>query len=229
MSAIEYSPMLMSSYRSLVSRLPGTTAWNTLYVSENSTRVDVTNDGENSCAYMVSGVLVMFGLSGKTHATIHSTINDMRESGWHETHKPLEGAVVEWDGHIGFYMNDNEAISVSSLTKSVARHSLILNDGREPTRYWSHIAIESDDYKAAKLEHDPVLPKLDNGTYRHNKSGHLYEVIAVTFNVETNEPLVLYKPLYEAGYELFARPYDMFVKHVELNGVVVPRFEKVTD
>lgn len=77
---------------------------------------------------------------------------------------------------------------------------------------------------------DPDLPELEKGIYRHNKSGQLYEVIGVTFNTETYEPLVIYRSQYDhSKYELFARPYDMFVEGVELNGETKPRFEKVDD
>jgi len=76
---------------------------------------------------------------------------------------------------------------------------------------------------------DPELPILEKGTYRHNKSGNLYEVVGVTLHTETNEPLVIYHPLYESKYEFFARPYDMFIEMVELDGEMTPRFEKVDD
>ena len=70
------------------------------------------------------------------------------------------------------------------------------------------------------------LPSLALGTYRHNRSGKLYEVLGVALQTETDETLVIYRPLYESPYELFARPYDMFVEAVELEGRVLPRFEK---
>jgi predicted house-cleaning noncanonical NTP pyrophosphatase (MazG superfamily) len=76
---------------------------------------------------------------------------------------------------------------------------------------------------------DPELPSLEKGTYRHGKSGHLYEVVGVTFHTETNEPLVIYRPLYESTYELFARPYEMFVQTVEISDKTMPRFEKIND
>lgn len=77
---------------------------------------------------------------------------------------------------------------------------------------------------------DPDLPRLEKGAYRHSKSGQLYEVVGVTFNTETYEPLVVYRPLYDHGkYELFARPYDMFIEVVELDGVMKSRFEKVNN
>lgn len=67
------------------------------------------------------------------------------------------------------------------------------------------------------------------GTYRHNKKGQLYEVLGIALQTETDEQLVIYKPLYESEFELFARPYAMFTEHVEIDGQMVPRFEKVAD
>lgn len=73
------------------------------------------------------------------------------------------------------------------------------------------------------------VPAIEKGVYRHTKKGHLYEVIGMALQTETDEPLVIYRPLYESDYELFARPYAMFVEEVELNGEMKPRFEKVND
>lgn len=72
---------------------------------------------------------------------------------------------------------------------------------------------------------------IEKGTYRHNKSGKLYEVLGVAQQTETGEQLVIYRPLYEHvfGYELFARPYEMFIEIVELDGKKIPRFEKISD
>jgi hypothetical protein len=73
------------------------------------------------------------------------------------------------------------------------------------------------------------FPDIAKGTYRHTKKNHLYEVLGVALQTETDEPLVIYRPLDENEYELFARPYTMFVETVEINGRTVPRFEKVAD
>lgn len=70
---------------------------------------------------------------------------------------------------------------------------------------------------------------IQKGTYRHSKSGQLYEVLGAALHTETDEPLVVYRPLYDSEYELFARPYAMFIENVELNGEVKPRFEKIGD
>jgi hypothetical protein len=73
------------------------------------------------------------------------------------------------------------------------------------------------------------FPSIEKGTYRHSKKGHLYEVLGVALQTETDEPLVIYRPLYENEYELFARPYTVFMEQVEINGEVKPRFEKVDE
>ncbi len=74
-------------------------------------------------------------------------------------------------------------------------------------------------------------PTIRHGTYRHSKSGLLYKVLGVAIDTETAQKTVVYKPLYvhELGYELFTRPYDMFVESVVLNGSTVPRFEYIED
>lgn len=73
------------------------------------------------------------------------------------------------------------------------------------------------------------FPSIKTGRYRHNKTGNLYEVLGVALQTETNEPLVVYRPLYESKYELFVRPYAMFLEEVEINGEKKPRFEKSDD
>ncbi|WP_018609106.1 DUF1653 domain-containing protein [Uliginosibacterium gangwonense] len=66
------------------------------------------------------------------------------------------------------------------------------------------------------------LPTLKPGTYRHFKGGE-YEVVGVARHSETQEPLVIYRPLYNAS-GLWARPYAMFVEEVEHEGRLIPRF-----
>lgn len=77
--------------------------------------------------------------------------------------------------------------------------------------------------------HETAFPTIQKGTYRHNKKGHHYEVLGVSLHTETNQPLVVYRPLHDNEYELFTRPLDMFVEIVELNGEHMPRFEKIDD
>lgn len=79
------------------------------------------------------------------------------------------------------------------------------------------------------MKNDPEPKIIEKEIYRHTRTGNLYQVLGVALHSETLEQLVIYKPLYDSKYELFARPYDMFVEEVELGGAMKPRFEKVED
>ena len=54
-----------------------------------------------------------------------------------------------------------------------------------------------------------MKPILRQGIYQHYK-GNRYQVIDLVIHSETEEWLVLYRPLYGAG-ELWVRPYDTSV------------------
>ncbi|MBT8149696.1 MAG: DUF1653 domain-containing protein [Pseudomonadales bacterium] len=63
------------------------------------------------------------------------------------------------------------------------------------------------------------------GLYQHYKGGQ-YQVIGVATHSETEESLVVYRPLYgERG--LWVRPLDMFCETVSHNGKQIPRFAKL--
>lgn len=70
-------------------------------------------------------------------------------------------------------------------------------------------------------EQDSVRP----GRYRHFK-GRDYEVIGVARHSETEEPMVVYRPLYGDG-GWWVRPLDMFTEDVEHAGARLPRFSYV--
>ena len=60
------------------------------------------------------------------------------------------------------------------------------------------------------------------GRYRHYK-GNEYEVLGVARHSETDERVVVYRPLYDdAG--LWVRPLAMFLETVTVDGKPVPRF-----
>ncbi len=61
------------------------------------------------------------------------------------------------------------------------------------------------------------------GKYRHYKGNH-YEVIGLARHSETEEKLVVYRPLYGAG-DLWVRPLEMFLEQLEVDGKRVDRFE----
>ena len=68
-------------------------------------------------------------------------------------------------------------------------------------------------------------PAIPPGRYRHFKGGE-YEVIGLARHSETEEWLVVYRPLYGEG-GLWVRPATMFVDHKTLGGRCVPRFARI--
>lgn len=63
------------------------------------------------------------------------------------------------------------------------------------------------------------------GIYKHYKGG-MYNVVGLGRHTETEEELVIYE---DAIGNLWARPLEMFMDKVEVNGVMVPRFERSGD
>lgn len=68
---------------------------------------------------------------------------------------------------------------------------------------------------------NPLKP----GRYRHFKGGE-YHVLGTAKHSETEEVLVIYRPLYNnSGW--WVRPLDMFMETVDHDGQFVPRFRFV--
>ncbi|GAA0348138.1 hypothetical protein GCM10008931_44300 [Oceanobacillus oncorhynchi subsp. oncorhynchi] len=57
--------------------------------------------------------------------------------------------------------------------------------------------------------------------YKHYKGG-IYNVIGTGIHTETEEKLVFYEG---ADGRLWARPFEMFIELIEVDGKTVPRFE----
>lgn len=68
-------------------------------------------------------------------------------------------------------------------------------------------------------------PDVRPGRYRHYK-GNDYEVIDVARHSETDEWLVVYRPLYGEG-GLWVRPLAIFGDTIERNGENVRRFQYI--
>ncbi|MGI5309525.1 DUF1653 domain-containing protein [Rheinheimera sp. WS51] len=63
---------------------------------------------------------------------------------------------------------------------------------------------------------------IEPGYYQHYKGGY-YQVIDCAKHSETEEWLVIYRPLYGKA-TLWARPLTMFCENVEIAGELLPRF-----
>ncbi len=130
--------LILRSYLAAIQNSKGANTWRNFYVREQGIERDVLNDGDVSCAYFVSSITTMFGLSKSIHMTVNSTIKDLEESGWVEITKPREGAILIWEPqdfgaegsftHIGFYVGNERAISTSLRTHSPAEYDWLFRD-----------------------------------------------------------------------------------------------------
>ena len=73
-------------------------------------------------------------------------------------------------------------------------------------------------------------PKLKKGIYKHFKNKKFYDVQNVVRHSETEEWMVLYKPLYKSNFaKLCVRPYKMFFERVKdpETGKLISRFQYI--
>jgi hypothetical protein len=63
------------------------------------------------------------------------------------------------------------------------------------------------------------------GKYQHYK-GHFYQVEGIAKHSETEELMVVYRPLYGDG-NLWVRPLNMFTEQIEIEGKSQARFKYV--
>lgn len=56
--------------------------------------------------------------------------------------------------------------------------------------------------------------------YKHNPNlgvdNYCYEIIGIAHETETNQKVVIYKPMYKTDFELFSRPLQMFIQLVDV-------------
>lgn len=129
------------TYLQLIRNSVGSEMFRNFYVSTaDRGEFDALDDGENSCAFYVSSVLVLFKKASGVHGTVQSTLEDINNSGWQEASEPKPGDILVWEArdfsdgpkrHIGFYVGDNRAISTSRSAKKVAEHDMNFDDNRK--------------------------------------------------------------------------------------------------
>lgn len=68
---------------------------------------------------------------------------------------------------------------------------------------------------------------LEPGLYKHFRGGE-YRVLDVAIHSETDELMVVYRPLY-GDKKLWVRPLTMFTELVEYQGELVQRFNRTGD
>ena len=113
--------LIYDSYIKMIKNTVGTKMFRNLYLETNNKKFDATQDGNLSCAFFVSNVLLIWGLISKGHANVPSTTKDMIKNGWKKIlkNKTKPGDVIVWEkkkGHFhnGFYIGNKKAISTDS-------------------------------------------------------------------------------------------------------------------
>ena len=129
----EIIPLVLDTYLAVIKNSLGSTMFRNFYAEVDGKRTDIMRDGELSCAFYVSSVIVLFKLISGIHGTVDSTVKDLKESGWEEIKKPKVGSMLVWEKmdfgdndphkHIGFFVGDDKAISNSYTLGYPVEHS----------------------------------------------------------------------------------------------------------
>lgn len=125
-------------------------------------------------------------------------------------------------------LNDNEVFDVNGYyeipMKAYSTRILIVNDGSfkvtDNTDSQENVNSAEQSDECAKFETEVHI-----GKYRHFKGGE-YEVTGFATHSETGENLVIYKALYDDN-KVYARPYNMFLDILEIDGSKVQRFTPI--
>ena len=124
---IKIERQIEKSFLALLNNSVGSKAFQNFYGLVAGRSQDLMKGGEVSCAFFVSSVCTIFGLSKRMHGTVTTTITDLENSGWTKVARPKIGDILVWEEarghrHIGFYVAKDEAISNSAKKKIIARH-----------------------------------------------------------------------------------------------------------
>lgn len=124
-------PKNFLSYLSMIKGSVGSHAYREQWALVDGQLQNIAQPGDVSCGFFVSFILVGFNYISDIHATVSGVVRDLEHSGWKKILKPKEGAIIVWEelvgetglhGHIGFWLNDRESVSFSSLTGAPKIH-----------------------------------------------------------------------------------------------------------
>lgn len=94
---------------------------------------DVLKNGDLSCAYFVSSILLLHQLIDRPHFTVSGTIFSMKKFGWYQIKKLRVGCIIIWEPikqngkehkHIGVYVGEQQAISNRSSLGMPGEHAV---------------------------------------------------------------------------------------------------------
>jgi hypothetical protein len=144
--------LIPETYLAVIRNSVGSKLFRSFYAKVNGKKTDVMRKGELSCAFFVSSILTLFKLAKEVHATVDSTIKDMRESGWKKCRKPKIGCILLWEEmdfdrgcrhkHIGFFVGRDKAVSNSTKLHVPAAHHWTFNGKRKIRMMLAHPKIQ---------------------------------------------------------------------------------------
>lgn len=110
--------------------------------------------------------------------------------------------------------------------RGVYVNTVEVDEGDEWVDYYRKSPVKYHEVLPTTEEFD--IPEIEAGIYQHYK-GNKYNLLFVGCNTETHEYFVVYEALYEKESvpNIWIRPYEMFIENVEVNGEMVPRFQKI--
>lgn len=125
--------LVFKTFMQLVRGSEGSNMFRHFYMQRaDGTEFDSIGDGDNGCAFFVSSVLTIFAKIERIHGTVSKTVEDLQKSGWIEVQTPEPGDVLVWaektfesgetHAHIGFFVGNGKAISMSSSRGTPAGH-----------------------------------------------------------------------------------------------------------
>lgn len=135
--------IIRESYLKMIQNSVGTKMFRNLYLEDRGRKLDATENGQMSCAFFVSNVLLIWKLISEGHATIGGTVEDMKNNGWVEVSvKDAElGDVIVWEeklstkgrvrSHIGFYVGNDKTVSHRDACGSVSIHHWTFRNTRK--------------------------------------------------------------------------------------------------
>ncbi len=125
------TPNTFDTYLAMIQNSVGSRAFQDMWMRQATHKVNITKQGSVSCAFFVSTIMSSLRYIYAVHATVAGTIRDLEISGWTKVRSPKPGAILIWEEkihpsgphtHIGFYIDENTAISNDPTGDTPIRH-----------------------------------------------------------------------------------------------------------
>ena len=139
----------------MIKNSKGTKMFRNFYLKKGSRKIDISKNGQLSCAFFVSNILLIWGLISRGHATVESTTKDIIKNGWRKTSldRPKPGDVIVWEEktfpndiphfHNGFYIGNKKAISNDTKKGVPNLHHWTYNNKRKIIAVYSHPKLKA--------------------------------------------------------------------------------------